>query len=106
MIRKKHGVDVMEWLPAQEHVIILFHFLCGTGTTLQNDHRARLPVGISVARLREAGKLPSRSAPRSLQKRQNQFHDLLLDPLTTQPHDPDVKALLHASSQSSMQTII
>ena len=67
--------DLIEWCE-QNKDILTQHFLCGTGTTARMiTDKTGLPVkGIVEGRI--------------------DFVVFFSDPLTAQPHDPDVKALL------------
>ena len=82
--------DMVEWC-MQNKKILEHHFLCGTGTTakLVSD-RTGLPVrGYNSGPLGGDQQIGARIVDGKI--------DLVIffsDPLTAQPHDPDVKALL------------
>lgn len=85
---KKH--DLIEW--CEEHKDILKgHFLCGTGTTARmiTDYTG-LPVkGYNSGPLGGDQQIGARIVEGRVD-----FVIFFSDPLTAQPHDPDVKALL------------
>lgn len=85
---KKH--DLIEW--CEEHKNILKgHFLCGTGTTARmiTDYTG-LPVkGYNSGPLGGDQQIGARIVEGRVD-----FVIFFSDPLTAQPHDPDVKALL------------
>ena len=85
---KKH--EMIEWCEANKE-ILKGHFLCGTGTTARMITEATgLPVkGYNSGPLGGDQQIGARIAEGDI--------DLVIffsDPLTAQPHDPDVKALL------------
>ena len=86
--QKKH--ELMEW--CKEHKSILEkHFLCGTGTTARmiTDYTG-LPV-----KGQNSGPLGGdQQIGAKIVEGQIDFVIFFSDPLTAQPHDPDVKALL------------
>jgi methylglyoxal synthase len=82
--------DLIAWAQKNERVLA-HHFLCGTGTTArQVTEKTGLPVS------------PFKSGPlggdvqigAGIADGQVDFLVFFWDPLTSQPHDPDVKALL------------
>lgn len=85
---KKH--DLIDWCK-QNKDILEHHFLCGTGTTAKMvaDHTG-LPVrGYNSGPLGGDQQIGARIVDGKI--------DIVIffsDPLTAQPHDPDVKALL------------
>lgn len=85
---KKH--EIIDW--CEEHKEILkHHFLCGTGTTARMITEATgLPVkGYNSGPLGGDQQIGSRIVEGAID-----FLIFLWDPLESQPHDPDVKALL------------
>lgn len=85
---KKH--EMIDWCEANKE-ILKGHFLCGTGTTARMITEATgLPVkGYNSGPLGGDQQIGARIAEGDI--------DLVIffsDPLTAQPHDPDVKALL------------
>ncbi|MBQ1245004.1 MAG: methylglyoxal synthase, partial [Clostridia bacterium] len=82
--------DLVEWCRKNKH-ILEHHFLCGTGTTakLVSD-KTGLPVrGYNSGPLGGDQQIGARIVDGKI--------DIVIffsDPLTAQPHDPDVKALL------------
>jgi methylglyoxal synthase len=85
--RKK---DLINWAKANTN-ILKGHFLCGTGTTAKLISEATdLPVkGYKSGPLGGDQQIGSRIAEGKID-----FLIFFWDPLTSQPHDPDVKALL------------
>ena len=82
--------DLIEWC-LQNKEILSRHFLCGTGTTARMvAERTGLPVrGYNSGPLGGDQQIGARIVEGNL--------DVVIffsDPLTAQPHDPDVKALL------------
>ena len=82
--------DLIAWAQKNKRVLAR-HFLCGTGTTArQVAEKTGLPVS------------PFKSGPlggdvqisAAIADAQVDFLVFFWDPLTSQPHDPDVKALL------------
>ena len=85
---KKH--DLIEWCKANKS-ILEHHFLCGTGTTAKMvAERTGLPVrAYNSGPLGGDQQIGARIVDGKI--------DMVIffsDPLTAQPHDPDVKALL------------
>jgi methylglyoxal synthase len=85
---KKH--DLIEWCKQNKH-ILEHHFLCGTGTTAKMvADKTGLPVrGFNSGPLGGDQQIGARIVDGKI--------DIVIffsDPLTAQPHDPDVKALL------------
>ena len=82
--------DLVEWCK-KNRAILEHHFLCGTGTTAKMvSDRTGLPVrGYNSGPLGGDQQIGARIADGKI--------DIVIffsDPLTAQPHDPDVKALL------------
>ena len=85
---------LVDWVAAH-HDILKGHFLCGTGTTarLIADHTG-LPVkGFNSGPLGGDQQIGSRIAEGTID-----FLIFFWDPLESQPHDPDVKALLRIAA--------
>jgi methylglyoxal synthase len=82
--------DLIDWVDKNEHVLKR-HFLCGTGTTAKKvSEQTGLPVkAYRSGPLGGDQKIGSLIADLAVD-----FLIFFWDPLTTQPHDPDVKALL------------
>lgn len=82
--------DLIEWCKENKD-ILKNHFLCGTGTTARmiTDH-TDLPVrGYNSGPLGGDQQIGSKVVEGKID-----FIIFFSDPLTAQPHDPDVKALL------------
>lgn len=82
--------DLLKW--AKKHTSLLSrHFLCGTGTTAKMiTTETLLPV-----RAYESGPLGGdQQISAAIVDGKVDFMIFFWDPLTSQPHDPDVKALL------------
>lgn len=82
--------DLVEWVEANKH-ILKNHFLCGTGTTARLiAEKTSLPVrGYNSGPLGGDQQIGSRIVEGNID-----FVIFFWDPLESQPHDPDVKALL------------
>ena len=82
--------ELIEWCE-QNKEILKNHFLCGTGTTARLiTEKTGLPVkGYNSGPLGGDQQIGSRIVEGSVD-----FVVFLCDPLASQPHDPDVKALL------------
>ena len=82
--------DLIEWCE-QNKDILTQHFLCGTGTTARMiTDKTGLPVkGYNSGHLAE----DQQNGAKIVEGRID-FVVFFSDPLTAQPHDPDVKALL------------
>lgn len=82
--------DLIDWVARNENVLKR-HFLCGTGTTAKMvSEQTGLPVkAYRSGPLGGDQKIGSLIADLAVD-----FLIFFWDPLTTQPHDPDVKALL------------
>ena len=89
--QKKH--ELMEW--CKEHKSILEkHFLCGTGTT------ARLiadKTGLTIKGYNSGPLGGDQQIGAKIVEGVINFVVFFSDPLTAQPHDPDVKALMRIS---------
>ena len=85
---KKH--EMIEWCEANKE-ILKGHFLCGTGTTARMITEATgLPVkGYNSGPLGGDQQIGAKIVEGGVD-----FVVFFSDPLTAQPHDPDVKALL------------
>ena len=89
--QKKH--ELMEW--CKEHKSILEkHFLCGTGTTARmiTDY-----TGLPVKGYNSGPLGGDQQIGAKIVEGQIDFVIFFSDPLTAQPHDPDVKALMRIS---------
>ena len=82
--------ELVEWCDKNKEVL-KNHFLCGTGTTARLiSDRTGLPVkGYNCGPLGGDQQIGSRIVEGAID-----FLIFLWDPLESQPHDPDVKALL------------
>lgn len=82
--------DLVEWVEKNKD-ILQNHFLCGTGTTARLiSDQTGLPVkGYNSGPLGGDQQIGSRIVEGNID-----FVVFLWDPLESQPHDPDVKALL------------
>ncbi len=89
--RKK---DLIEWTKMHKEKLNR-HFLCGTGTTAKLiSEKVGLPVkGFKSGPLGGDQQIGARIAEGRID-----FMIFFWDPLTSQPHDPDVKALLRISA--------
>jgi len=85
--KKRDMLDWCEW----NKEILAKHFLCGTGTTAQMiTDRTGLPVrGFNSGPLGGDQQIGSKIVEGTID-----FIVFFSDPLTAQPHDPDIKALL------------
>lgn len=82
--------DLINWV-SQNREILSRHFLCGTGTT------ARLissKVGLPVTGYHSSPLGGDQQIGARISEGKIDFMIFFWDPLTAQPHDPDVKALL------------
>jgi methylglyoxal synthase len=89
---KKH--ELVEWVEANKD-ILKNHFLCGTGTT------ARLIVdktGLPVKAYNSGPLGGDQQIGSRIVEGNIDFVIFFWDPLASQPHDPDVKALLRISA--------
>ena len=85
---KKH--EIIDW--CEEHKEILkHHFLCGTGTTARMITEA---PGLLVKGYNSGSLGGDQQIGAKIVEGRVDFVIFFSDPLTAQPHDPDVKALL------------
>ena len=86
--QKKH--ELMEWCKANKSILEK-HFLCGTGTTARmiTDY-----TGLPVKGYNSGPLGGDQQIGAKIVEGQIDFVIFFSDPLTAQPHDPDVKALL------------
>ena len=86
--------DLIEWTQAKKG-ILRRHFLCGTGTTARLiSEKVGLPVkGYHSGPLGGDQQVGARIAEGEID-----FMIFFWDPLSAQPHDPDVKALLRIAA--------
>ena len=89
---KKH--EIVEWVEANKN-ILKNHFLCGTGTTARIiSDKTELPVkAYNSGPLGGDLQIGCRIVEGSID-----FVVFFWDPLESQPHDPDVKALLRIAA--------
>ena len=82
--------ELIEWVK-NNYSILCNHFLCGTGTTSKLISEAtNLPI-----KAYKSGPLGGdQQIGAAISEGKIDFMIFFWDPLTTQPHDPDVKALL------------
>ena len=86
--KKKH--EIIDW--CEEHKEILkHHFLCGTGTTARMITEA---TGLPVKGYNSGPLGGDQQIGAKIVEGRVDFVIFFSDPLTAQPHDPDVKALL------------
>jgi len=85
---KKH--EMIEWCEANKE-ILKGHFLCGTGTTARMITEA---TGLPVKGYNSGPLGGDQQIGAKVVEGQVDFIIFFSDPLTAQPHDPDVKALL------------
>jgi methylglyoxal synthase len=86
--------EIVEWVEANKE-ILKNHFLCGTGTTARMiADRTELPVkAYNSGPLGGDQQIGSRIVEGNID-----FDVFFWDPLESQPHDPDVKALLRIAA--------
>src|SRR5699024_10751004 len=89
--RKK---DLIEWAKAHKDKLNQ-HFLCGTGTTAKLISEK---VGLPVKRFKSGPLGGDQQIGARIVEGSIDFMIFFWDPLTAQPHDPDVKALLRISA--------
>ncbi len=82
--------DLIDWVERNENVLKR-HFLCGTGTTAK---RVAEQTGLPVKAYRSGPLGGDQKIGSLIADLAVDFLIFFWDPLTTQPHDPDVKALL------------
>ena len=85
---KKH--EMIEWCEANKE-ILKGHFLCGTGTTARMITEA---TGLPVKGYNSGPLGGDQQIGAKIVEGKIDFVIFFSDPLTAQPHDPDVKALL------------
>lgn len=87
-------IQLINWIKANKEILSK-HFLCGTGTTARMIiEETSLPV-----RAFESGPLGGdQQIGASIVEGKVDFMIFFWDPLSSQPHDPDVKALLRISA--------
>jgi len=85
--RKK---DLIEWVKSRKE-ILGGHFLCGTGTTATLISRE---TGLPVRAYKSGPMGGDQQIGALIAEGKVDFMIFFWDPLTSQPHDPDVKALL------------
>ena len=85
---KKH--EMIEWCEANKE-ILKGHFLCGTGTTERMITEA---TGLPVKGYNSGPLGGDQQIGAKIVEGRIDFVVFFSDPLTAQPHDPDVKALL------------
>ena len=85
---KKH--EIIEWCDANKE-ILKHHFLCGTGTTARMITEA---TGLPVKGYNSGPLGGDQQIGAKIVEGQIDFVVFFSDPLTAQPHDPDVKALM------------
>ena len=85
---KKH--EMIDWCEANKE-ILKGHFLCGTGTTARMITEA---TGLPVKGYNSGPLGGDQQIGAKVVEGQVDFIIFFSDPLTAQPHDPDVKALL------------
>lgn len=85
---KKH--DLIQWCEANKEVL-KGHFLCGTGTTARMITEA---TGLPVKGYNSGPLGGDQQIGAKIVEGRIDFVVFFSDPLTAQPHDPDVKALL------------
>ena len=83
-------VDMIEWVKANREKLST-HFLCGTGTTATLITQA---TGLPVTAYNSGPLGGDQQIGARIVEGDIDFMIFLWDPLSAQPHDPDVKALL------------
>lgn len=86
--------DLIEWVKRNKEMLSC-HFLCGTGTTAQliAEHTGLPVTGYHSGPLGGDQQIGARIAEGKIN-----FLIFFWDPLSAQPHDPDVKALLRIAA--------
>lgn len=82
--------DLINWVKSKADVLGR-HFLCGTGTTAQLISEN---TGLPVKRFKSGPLGGDQQIGACIADGEVDFMIFFWDPLTSQPHDPDVKALL------------
>lgn len=85
--RKK---DLVEWASSRKEILSR-HFLCGTGTTAALISKE---TGLPVKAYKSGPMGGDQQIGAFIAEGKVDFMIFFWDPLTSQPHDPDVKALL------------
>ncbi|AGK98244.1 methylglyoxal synthase [Clostridium pasteurianum] len=85
--------DLISWAD-QNKDILCKHFLCGTGTTAKLISER---TGLEVKGFKSGPMGGDQQIGASIVNEEIDFMFFFWDPLTSQPHDPDVKALLRIS---------
>ncbi len=86
--------EIVEWAIKNKEVLSK-HLLCGTGTTAKRISEA---TGLNVFRYLSGPLGGDQQIGAKLAQGEIDFVIFLCDPLTAQPHDPDVKALLRIAN--------
>lgn len=82
--------DLINWVQSKKELLGR-HFLCGTGTTAQLISEN---TGLPVKRFKSGPLGGDQQIGACIANSEVDFMIFFWDPLTSQPHDPDVKALL------------
>jgi len=82
--------DLIEWVKSRKD-ILSGHFLCGTGTTAALISKE---TGLPVRAYKSGPMGGDQQIGAFIAEGKVDFMIFFWDPLTSQPHDPDVKALL------------
>ncbi len=82
--------DLVDWV-SENSSVLGRHFLCGTGTTSKLISEA---TGLPVKGFKSGPLGGDQQIGASIVNGEIDFMIFFWDPLTSQPHDPDVKALL------------
>lgn len=82
--------DLIEWVKSKTSILSR-HFLCGTGTTA---HMISENTGLPVKAFKSGPLGGDQQIGALISNGEIDFMIFFWDPLTSQPHDPDVKALL------------
>lgn len=82
--------DLIRWVKAKSDILCR-HFLCGTGTTA---HLITENTGLPVKSYKSGPLGGDQQIGACIANGEVDFMVFFWDPLTSQPHDPDVKALL------------
>ncbi|MDF2532322.1 MAG: methylglyoxal synthase [Clostridia bacterium] len=85
---RKH--DLIEWIKKNKDLLEK-HYLCGTGTTARLIHEE---TGLEIKAFLSGPMGGDQQIGASIVNGEVDFMIFFWDPLTSQPHDPDVKALL------------
>lgn len=82
--------DLIKWVKSNDKILSR-HFLCGTGTTA---HLITEHTGLPVKAYKSGPLGGDQQIGALISNGEIDFMIFFWDPLTSQPHDPDVKALL------------